>query len=194
MEHIIAKNISEFRKKAGLTQEQLADKLGVTFQAVSKWENNQSCPDILLLPQIADIFGVSVDEIFGRTQTTPLTWQDDETVRGVVFIGHRLMSEKATKSRFTFEYKGQALNVESQCNIECGQIQGTANAKGDINCENLESNATAGGNINCASISGSATIGGNLNCSSIDGNVDCSGNVICSTINGDISCSGNVMR
>ncbi len=61
----LAARISELRRRAGMTQEALAEKLGVTFQAVSKWERGQSCPDISLLPSIAEIFGVSIDELFG---------------------------------------------------------------------------------------------------------------------------------
>jgi len=49
-----------------LTQEQLAEKLGITAQAVSKWENDISCPDISILPKLADIFGVTIDELLGR--------------------------------------------------------------------------------------------------------------------------------
>jgi len=55
--------IAENRKKKGLSQEQLADILGVSSQAVSKWENDISCPDISLLPQIADYFNITIDEL-----------------------------------------------------------------------------------------------------------------------------------
>lgn len=58
--------ISFYRKKSGLTQEELAKKLGVTNQSVSKWESAQCCPDIQLLPDIADYFGVSIDELIGH--------------------------------------------------------------------------------------------------------------------------------
>ncbi len=57
--------ISDLRKKNNLTQEDFASALGVTAQAVSKWENNVSCPDIMLLPKIAEILGVSIDELMG---------------------------------------------------------------------------------------------------------------------------------
>ena len=61
-----AEIIVRYRKELGLTQEALAQKLGVTNQAVSKWESGQSCPDIALLPRIADVFGITMDELFGR--------------------------------------------------------------------------------------------------------------------------------
>ncbi|WP_339212333.1 LamG-like jellyroll fold domain-containing protein [Ornithinibacillus sp. FSL M8-0202] len=64
----LSHNISWLRKKCGLTQEQLAKRLGVSNQAVSKWENGQSFPDMLLLPQLSDIFGVSIDTFFGRAE------------------------------------------------------------------------------------------------------------------------------
>lgn len=65
---ILRKNLAIFRKQRHLTQEQLANELGLTFQAISKWENGLSCPDISLLPQLAEIFGVTIDDLF-REQT-----------------------------------------------------------------------------------------------------------------------------
>lgn len=65
MEQTLGKRIMAHRKRLGLTQDQLAEKLGVTAQAVSKWENDQSCPDITMLPKLADIFGVTTDALLG---------------------------------------------------------------------------------------------------------------------------------
>lgn len=59
----IGNNISLLRKSRNLTQEELAAALGVSAQAVSKWENNSSCPDVSLLTDISDFFSVSVDEL-----------------------------------------------------------------------------------------------------------------------------------
>ncbi len=64
-QNALGANIADLRKKKGLTQEEFAEKLGVTAQAVSKWENGVSCPDIMLLPKIASIFSISVDELMG---------------------------------------------------------------------------------------------------------------------------------
>jgi len=61
---VLADNIQKFRKRIGMTQEELAKELGVTFQAVSKWENAKTAPDILFLPTMADLFGCSIDDLF----------------------------------------------------------------------------------------------------------------------------------
>ena len=63
----INEQIAFLRKQKGLTQEELAKALGVTNQSVSKWESAQCCPDIQLLPEIAKLFEVSVDELLGYT-------------------------------------------------------------------------------------------------------------------------------
>ena len=60
----IGNKIRELRKQRGITQEQLAESIGISFQAVSKWENNIALPDITLVPALASYFGVSMDELF----------------------------------------------------------------------------------------------------------------------------------
>lgn len=60
----IGNKIRELRKQQGITQEQLAESIGISFQAVSKWENNITLPDITLAPVLASYFGVSMDELF----------------------------------------------------------------------------------------------------------------------------------
>jgi transcriptional regulator with XRE-family HTH domain len=63
----IAENIRRLRQEQNLTQVQLAEQLGVSYQAVSRWENETTYPDIELLPTIAALFGVTVDELLGST-------------------------------------------------------------------------------------------------------------------------------
>lgn len=63
MNETIGSRISKFRKAKGMTQEELANIMGVSSQAVSKWENDASCPDISLLPQLCKTLGVSTDEL-----------------------------------------------------------------------------------------------------------------------------------
>ncbi len=64
MEKTIGKKLHELRKQSGFTQDYVAEKLGVSAQAVSKWENDIACPDIMTLPNIAELYGITVDELF----------------------------------------------------------------------------------------------------------------------------------
>lgn len=73
MNETIGNRIQKIRKEKGLTQEDLAEKLGVSAQAVSKWENDASCPDISLLPQLCRILGITTDALLsGKTETVTL--------------------------------------------------------------------------------------------------------------------------
>lgn len=60
----IGNKIKTLRKQRGITQEQLAESIGISFQAVSKWENSIALPDITLAPALASYFGVTMDELF----------------------------------------------------------------------------------------------------------------------------------
>lgn len=66
----LGQKLSEKRKAHGYTQDSVAEKLGVSAQAVSKWENDISCPDITLLPQIARLYGTTIDELLTEKEPT----------------------------------------------------------------------------------------------------------------------------
>ncbi|MEK4249059.1 helix-turn-helix domain-containing protein [Paenibacillus sp. FSL W7-1287] len=75
----LARNISIYRKERGLTQEGLAQILGLSFQAISKWENAQTMPDISLLPQLSKTLGVSIDKLLGYVaQDRQITIYEEE--------------------------------------------------------------------------------------------------------------------
>lgn len=69
----IGENIQALRKEKHLTQEELAEVFGVTSQSISKWELGLSCPDISVLPEIADYFKVSIDELIGYKPMTSIS-------------------------------------------------------------------------------------------------------------------------
>ena len=71
MDMTIGKRIAFLRKEKGLTQEELAQHMGISPQAVSKWENDQTCPDISALPKLARLFGVTVDELLEGKEALP---------------------------------------------------------------------------------------------------------------------------
>ena len=83
----IGSNIAALRKEKGITQEELANALGVSAQAVSKWENNSSCPDVSLLTDIADYFGVTVDALL-RSDAEEITRADPPSTDNNVAAAH----------------------------------------------------------------------------------------------------------
>lgn len=70
MEQSLGKKIAAYRKQRGMTQDELAEQLQVSPQAVSKWENDQSCPDIMLLATLAQILGTTTDDLLSA-ETKP---------------------------------------------------------------------------------------------------------------------------
>lgn len=101
----LGNRIAYYRKLNAMTQEELSYKLNVSPQAVSKWEQQLSSPDIMLLPVIAEVFHISVDELFGRKINTEpvfslvdnVPWEDDGKIRFAVFQGKKLFSQSETE-------------------------------------------------------------------------------------------------
>lgn len=261
--------ISAYRKSLGLTQEGLAQRLDVTNQAVSKWESDQCCPDISLLPRIADLFGITLDQLFGRTppitalvgteepepssepdpipepepreqphrkslfeqlfhttmeavqkaadqaiqeveqfssgfdpeggQEMPLPpavqpdWEDDDTLRVVLFRGRRLVAAHPARRKITFCYEGTApINIHSDCNLSCECVSGNATARGNLSCDSVGGSAAAGGDLSCDSVGGSVAAGGDVSCDSVGGSVSAEGDVSCDTVQGDVQAGGDV--
>ena len=73
----IGENIARYRKAKGFTQEQLGQLLGVTNQSVSKWESGVSMPDVMLLPEIANALGITLDALYGIQKTEVKVKADD---------------------------------------------------------------------------------------------------------------------
>ena len=206
---VLAANILKYRKKCGFTQEELANQLGVTFQAVSKWETAKSAPDIAFLPMIADLFDCYIDDLFSRQVSREVKneihydhcaqfpWPDDSTIRGVVCEGKKILQVSDLVDTFTFEITGDVKNVQSECNINInGSVSGGCKAGGNIQTEGNVSGGcmsnrdvviggSLSGGCNCGH---SITVGGNLSGGCNTGRaITCAGN-----LSGDISCGGTV--
>ncbi|MDY4888485.1 MAG: helix-turn-helix transcriptional regulator [Sphaerochaetaceae bacterium] len=69
MNYSFGNRIRNLRITAGITQKKLADLMGVSPQAVCKWEKDMSCPDIMSLPRLSRIFGITIDDLFNQGQT-----------------------------------------------------------------------------------------------------------------------------
>lgn len=176
--------IASYRKDLGLTQEGLAQQLGVTNQAVSKWESGQSCPDIALLPLLADLFGVTIDALFGRQSppsvNTDLPWADDGTLRLVLYAGHALLAKgQANAGELRFRYEGPAQNIECACALQCDDVYGNVHAEGSVTCDDVYGNVHAGGNVTVDEVTGDIRAGGNVTVDEASGSITAGGNVHC---------------
>ena len=169
----LGKNIAKLRKEKGWTQNELGERLGVSNQAISKWESEMNMPDVMLLPAIADLFGCYIDELFQRNVVPekegilPLPWEDDDTVRCVVFKGHtKLASEDDITKNVTFEMTGDAFSVYSDGTIIVnGNVtSGGCTAHGDISVEGkIIGECVASGSITVGDkILGTCTAGENI--------------------------------
>lgn len=74
----LGEKLSEKRRSKNMTQDEVAEKLGVTPQAVSKWENDASCPDISLLPTIASLYDTTIDELLSKEAAPAVTFVPPE--------------------------------------------------------------------------------------------------------------------
>lgn len=172
----INETILFYRKKLGLTQEELAKKLNVSNQTISKWELAQCCPDISLLPTLADIFNISIDELFKRESkriNNELPWEDDKTYRIFIAVGKKILQSTDDRNNW--------INVSfpKDCNDTTRQY---------FKVEVL-------GNICCdASINGDVIAHKNITCNDINGDIiKCDGNIECHEVNGSIACQGNII-
>lgn len=199
----IGTNIAALRKAQGMTQEGLANALGVTNQAVSKWESDQSCPDITLLPAIGALFGVTIDSLFGLEAPTPapasdsapaatLPWADDEAVRVVVFQGHTPLAGCESSRDCHLHLNGiHARNVYSYVNLTItGDVAGDAQAGGSLICDSVAGHVQAGGSVTCDNVEGNVTAGGNVTCDDVEGSVHAHGNAYCDSVEGDVTAGG----
>ena len=103
MENTLGKRIAALRREKGMKQDELAEKMQVSPQAVSKWENDQTCPDISVLPTLAQIFGISVDELLTgkkEAETRIVSLDDDAEHKNKVI--HLEITEDGNKIRLNF--------------------------------------------------------------------------------------------
>ena len=205
------------RKEKGLTQEALANKLGVSNQAVSKWEGDVCCPDLQLLPLLADTLELSLDELFGReskekpiqkaeadSQILPiaaeLPWEDDDAIHAVLFQGHRLLQpkqgslfrhDKYDEIRKTVElhFSGTAQDIYSDFSVVCtdSTISGSIRAGDGVTCTDVGGDVTAGDDVTCGNVGGDVSANDSVRCGEVKGNVRVSDSVTCGDISGSVS-------
>jgi transcriptional regulator with XRE-family HTH domain len=135
MDMTIGKRITLLRKEKGLTQEELATHMGVSPQAVSKWENDQTCPDISALPKLARLLGVTVDELLeGKQELAPVRLLPPEERKDIKDMMLRITVDSAQGDRVRVNLPIALVEVAMEIGMEMPQINGTDALKGvDMN-------------------------------------------------------------
>lgn len=205
----IGTNIRQLRQKAGISQEALAGVLGISVQAVSKWENEQSYPDIGFLPQIAAYFhGDHRLAAHGKRkpgrQRPPAGLPDDGVLRILQFRGSQLLTKNLYDPQIRImleirkeDYEGNhcptiPVEVWGSADIK-GCISGGVRAGDGVNCGNVSGGVNAGDGVNCANVSGGVSAGDGVTCGQVSGGLRSGGSIRCGDIHGDIlSCAGTI--
>lgn len=183
----IGEKIKNARKEKLMSQEALAEKLGVSVQAVSKWECGLNYPDILNLPQIADYLDISLDELLrdnfdGEREVISQELPDDGKLRILAAIGQKVIlqadkEETINISELTIHLSDVSLE-EKQIELQVlgnaeitGTVDGSVMAGNNVHVDgNVDGSINAGNNITVnGNVDGSATAGNNV---SVNGNVD----------------------
>lgn len=209
---IIGDVIKELRKAKGISQETLADVCGVSMQAVSKWENGQSYPDITFLPKLAEYFSVTMDFLLTGVETdksaskeekeesattkeeqsgseflnVPPDWGEDVLYIAQCRNGVVLSEEKWERDKVikvVFDKEYEKSKNKLQI-----QIVGNADIQGDVAAKELK----AGGDINCGDVEGNINAGGGMNCGDVDGSINVGGSMNCGDVDGNVNAGGRI--
>lgn len=124
----LGENLKKFRTKHELTQEQLADVLGVSAQAVSRWENGTTYPDITLLPTIASYFEITLDELMGMQDFKSeeqikelLAKIDENSNKGLIYENILLLREAVKTYPTNYQLQFRLVNQLTFCQFKNGQ-------------------------------------------------------------------------
>ena len=132
MEMTLGKRIAMLRRQRGLKQDDLANTLGVSAQAVSKWENDQTCPDISLLPKLAELLEVSVDELLsGKKEelVTTVKVLPPEERKDIKELMLRIVVDSADGDRVRVNFPMALVQVALEMGMEMPQISGNGALK-----------------------------------------------------------------
>ena len=132
MEMTIGKRIAALRREKNLKQDDLAQMLEVSPQSVSKWENDQTCPDISLLPKLAKILGVSVDELLsGKQELQPVvTLAPEDQRKDIKDMVLRIVVDSADGEKVRVNLPMALVQLAMEMGMEMPQVSGNDALKG----------------------------------------------------------------
>lgn len=212
----VANNIKKYRKELCLSQETLAEKLGVTSQAVSKWECMQSIPDIEAMVEICRLMGISLDKLVLDkdpevvikevvVEKEPEEAKEEEHYDRRGFFNRiyfdalpndnelRVLQFKGRRLLREHDYDRRVripLDIDNKLFPEKTvnvHIVGGADIKGDIT-----GSVTAGDGVNCGNVGGLVTAGDGVNCGNVGGSVKAGDSVNCGNVGGSVSAGDSV--
>lgn len=122
----LGQRIAHYRKLRGITQEELGEKCGVSSQAVSKWENDISAPDITLIGTLSEIFGISADELLGLKREVATAVKPETIDEERLLLRVNIDSNDGDKVRINVPYKLGLVLMQSGATV------------GDKNCDALK--------------------------------------------------------
>lgn len=128
MEQTLGKRIAIYRRQKNLKQEDIAQILGVSSQAVSKWENDQTCPDISALPRLAECFGITVDELLtGEKNTVPAVQVvPEEERKPLTDMVIRIIAESSNGDKARVNLPMAIVRAAIDAGVEMPQFGGSA--------------------------------------------------------------------
>ena len=217
----ISNNIKKYRKKLGLSQEALADELGVTSQAVSKWECMQSIPDIEMMVMLCTFFGIAMDKlildkdpetiVIEENAENEMAEEDTDNIKNEEHYDRRGLFNKIYFDALpdddnlrVLQFKGRRLLRENDydpkihipLSIDNKMFpEKTVNVHivGSADIEgDVSGSVNAGDSVSCGNVGASVSAGDSVNCGNVGNSVSAGDDVRCGDVNTITKCNGDI--
>ena len=217
----ISSNLKKYRHEIGLSQEALAERLGVTSQAVSKWECMQSIPDIEAIVALCELLGITTDKLLldrdpevayqsVETESEPTqvnvcdTLPDDGVLRVLQFKGKKQLRTDELDGEVYIPLCGaeraHGIYIEGNAKFEgdiggdvsCGNVERIVSCEGDISCGNIFTVEMCEGDISCGNVVTIEACEGDISCGDVQSINACEGDVSCGNVGQIVNCEGDI--
>lgn len=191
--------LAELRKQKGLTQTELAEKMFITHQAISQWENGLTIPDVGSLLKLCEIFNITLNDLFNQKTEDKKEevkhLPNDDIIRIFAVLNGKVIKSKEFKSltnvQIVFEEPIPG-GVESHFSVICKDIGGSVNAGSYVECGNVKLGINCGSYVECGSVSGGINCGSYVECGDVTGDVTCGSYVECGNVGRDVNATSYI--